>query len=133
MYFNKSLVPTTENMSKEVISNTETDKPQASQTKKDKYISNESNKGMALNKSISLDNPRSSERTETEDTVKTLNKTRSISSASLSDKNIKKQQQKEIKFRNDKLRSDTPSVSIMSLHGASITTVSPDKYPIPRK
>ena len=33
---------------------------------------------MALNKSSSLDNSRSSERTETEDTVKTLNRTRYI-------------------------------------------------------
>ena len=50
MSSNKPLVPTTENMIKEVISNTETDKPQASQTEKDKYISNESDKGIKLNK-----------------------------------------------------------------------------------
>ena len=74
---------------------------------------------MALNKSISLDNSRYSTRTETKDTVKTLNKTRLISSASLSDKDTKKQQPKEIKFRNEKLRSDTPSVSSMSVHAAS--------------
>ena len=43
----------------------ETDKPQAYQTKKYKYISNESNKGMALNKSSSLDSSSSYERTET--------------------------------------------------------------------
>ena len=64
-------------MVKEVIINTETDKPQTSQTKK-KSVSNESNKGMALNKSSSLDNSRYSTRTETEDTVKLINKTRSI-------------------------------------------------------
>ena len=46
MSSNKPLVPTTENMVKEVINNTETDKPQASQTKIDKSISNESNKDM---------------------------------------------------------------------------------------
>ena len=92
MSSNKPLVPTTENMLKEAISNMETDKPQASQTKKDKSISNESNKGMALNKSSSLDNSRASERTETEGKVKPLNKTRSISSASLSDKSAQKQQ-----------------------------------------
>ena len=63
----------------------ETDKPRSSQTKKYEYISNESNKGMALNKLSSLDNSRDSEITETEDTVKLLNKTRSISSTSLSD------------------------------------------------
>ena len=61
-------------MAKEVISNVETDKPQASQTKKDKYISNESNKCILLNKSSSLNDSRDSERTETEDTVKPLNK-----------------------------------------------------------
>ena len=88
---------------------------------------------MSLNKSISLDNSGDSERTETEDTIKPLNKTRYISSTSLSDKSTKKQQQNKIKFRNDRFRSDTPSVSIMSIHGSSITTVSPDKYPIPCK
>ena len=42
-----------------------TDKPQASQTNKDKSISNESNKVMALDKSRSLDKSRASQRTET--------------------------------------------------------------------
>ena len=50
MSSNKPLVPTTEKMVKEVINNTETNKPQASQTKKDKYIRNESNKVMELDK-----------------------------------------------------------------------------------
>ena len=63
----------------------QTDKPQASQSKKDKYISNESNKVMSLDKSRSLDKSSASQRTETEYMVKTLNKSRSISSASLSD------------------------------------------------
>ena len=49
---------------------------------------------MALNKLTSLDKSRSSSRTETEDTVKPQNKTRSISSASLDDKDTKEQQQK---------------------------------------
>ena len=71
--------------------------------------------------------------TETEDTVKPLNKTKSISSASLYDNDTKKQQSKEIKFRNYKLRSDTPSVSSMSVYGAIITTVWPDKDRIPCK
>ena len=52
-------------MIKEVISNMETDKPQASQTKNKKSIRNESNNGMPLNKSILLDKSRSSSRTET--------------------------------------------------------------------
>ena len=120
-------------MVKEVIINMEKDKPQASQTKSKKSIINESNKGMAWNKSSSLDKSRCSSITETEDTVKPLDKRRSISSASLDDKQTKKQQPKEIKFRNDKLRSDNPSVSSMSVNEASITTVSPDKDSIPRK
>ena len=62
---NNPLVPTTENMVKEVINNTETDIPQVSKTKKDKSISNESNKCMALDKSSSLDNSRASQRAET--------------------------------------------------------------------
>ena len=62
MSSNKPLVPTTEDIVKEVISNMETDKPQASQTKKNNYISNESNKVIALNKSISLHKSRSSSR-----------------------------------------------------------------------
>ena len=121
------MVPITEKRVKEVISYVETDKPQASQTIKDKSIIIESNKGMAFNKSISLDNSRDYERTETEYTVKPLDKTGSISSASLYNKNTKNQQPTEIKFRDDKLRSDTPIVSSMSIHGASITTVLPYK------
>ena len=111
----------------------ETEKPQASQTKINKSISNEWNKRTAFNKSSSLDNSRASERTETEDTLKIINKTKPISSASLFDKRTKKQQPKEIKLRNEKFRSDTPSVSSMSIHDASITTVLTDKKRIPRK
>ena len=110
----------------------ETYKPQAYQTKKDKSISNESNKVMALDKSSSLDKSRASQITETKYTVKPLKK-RYISSASLSDKSTKIQQPKEIKFRGNKFRSDTSSVSSMSIHGASITTLLSDKDRIPRK
>ena len=88
---------------------------------------------MALNKSSLLDSSMSSTGTETGDTVKPINKTRSISSASLSYKGTKKEQPKEIKFKNDILRSDTTSVSSMYIHGASIKTVSTDKDRIPRK
>ena len=77
-------------MAKEVISNMEPDKPQASQNKNKKSMTNESNKGMAFNKSSSLDKSRSYSITETEDTVNQLNKTRSISSDSFSDKDTKK-------------------------------------------
>ena len=79
-----------------------------------------------------MDESRAYQRTETEDKVKQLKK-RYISSASLSNKSTKIQQPIEIKFMDDKFRSDTPIVSSMSIHGASITTVSPDKYRIPRK
>ena len=73
MSSNNPLVPTTEEAVKEVIGNLKTDKPQASKNKKDKYISNESNKSISLDKSSSLDKSRVSQRTETEDTVKTIN------------------------------------------------------------
>ena len=75
----------------------ETDKPHASQSKKDKSISNESNKGMSLDKSGSLDKSRASQITEIGDTVNTLNKSRSISSVSLSDKIINIEKPKERK------------------------------------
>ena len=39
-------------MAKEVICNMDTDKPQASQTKKYKSISNEANRGTALNNQV---------------------------------------------------------------------------------
>ena len=55
MSSNNPLVPTTEETVKEVMGNLKTYKPQASQTKNKKPIRNESNKDMALNKSISLD------------------------------------------------------------------------------
>ena len=69
MSSNKPLVPTTEDMVKNIIINMEKEKPQACQTKNIKSISNESNKGMVLDKSIPLDKSRSSSRTETEETV----------------------------------------------------------------
>ena len=63
---------------KQIDAINETDKPQSSQIKKDKSVSNEPNKGMSLYKSSSLDKSRASQITETEDTVKTLNKPGSI-------------------------------------------------------
>ena len=55
-----------------------TDKPQASKIKKDKYISNKSDNGKSLDKSLYT------KRTETEYKVKSVNKSRYILSASLS-------------------------------------------------
>ena len=52
----------------------ETENLQASQSKKYKSIINEPNKGISLEKSISLDKSRASKITEIEDTVKTINK-----------------------------------------------------------
>ena len=63
----------------------ESDKPQASQIKKDKSISNESNKGVSWDKSSSLGKSRDSQITEIEDTVLKINKLRSIPSESLYD------------------------------------------------
>ena len=146
MSSNKPLVPTTENMVKEGINDmetksillqksitrhkeknkvdtvNETDKPQASKRERDKSIDNESKKVMVLDKSRSLDKLRSSQRTETEDTVKKLNKSRPISLASLSDKSIKIEKPKEIN-----VISYSPIVSSISGHRASIMTVLPDK------
>ena len=87
----------------------------------DKSIGNESNKGMSLVKSRSLDKSRASQRTETENTVNPLKK-RYISSASLYNKNINVEQPREIN-----VRSDSPSISSMSRPGASIKTVLQDK------
>ena len=61
-----------------------TQKPQASKRKKDKYTSNKPDKGKSLDKS------RSTQRTETEDILKAVNKSRSISSASVFEKTTKK-------------------------------------------
>ena len=53
-----------------------------------------------------MDKPRAFQRTETEDKVKTMNKSRSISSASSSNKSTNIEQPKEIN-----VRSDSPSIS----------------------
>ena len=81
-----------------------------------------------MDKSRSLYKSRSTKRTETEDTVKTLNKSRSISSASFSDKSTRIEKPKELD-----IRKDNPSLSGMSGHGASVSSESPDKQCIPRK
>ena len=65
--------------------------------------------------------------TETENKVKTINKSRSILSASLSDKSIIIKQPKEIN-----VRSDSPGRLSMSKPGSSVITVLPDKQRIPR-
>ena len=71
-----------------------TDKPQASKSKKDKSIRNESNKSISLDKSRSLKKSRASQITEAEYTVKTRNKSRSISSVSFYDKSTNIEQPK---------------------------------------
>ena len=58
-----------------------TDKPKVSKSKKDKSIRNKSDKSRSLHKSRSLYKSRSTQGTETEYTVKKLNKSRSISSS----------------------------------------------------
>ena len=70
---------------------------------------------------------RSTQGTETEDIVKTLNKSRSISSASFSDKSTLKKP-KEID-----IRKENSSLSGMSGHVASVLCESPDKQRITRK
>ena len=80
-----------------------------------------------------MDKSGSSSITETEDTVKPKNKNISISSASLYDKDTKQQQPKEIMIINNKLISENRSVPSMSVHVASIMTISPDRDHISRK
>ena len=60
MSSNNPLIPTTEDTVKDVIGNLKTDKQEASKTKNEKPISNDSDKYMALNKLTSLDKSRSS-------------------------------------------------------------------------
>ena len=74
---------------------------------------------------MSLDKSRSTKITETEDTVKTLNKSRYISSASFYDKITIKQNPKEID-----ISKDNPSLSSIFGHGASVSSESPDKQRI---
>ena len=75
-----------------------------------------------------MDKSRSTQRTETKDTVKSVNKSRSISSSTLSDKSNKIEKPKEIY-----IRKDNPSHYGMSGHGEIISSVTPDKQRIPRK
>ena len=67
MWWRKSSLITREN---KIYAINKIEKPQASQSKKDKYISNESKNGMPLDKSRSLDKSRDYKITETEDTEK---------------------------------------------------------------
>ena len=88
---------------------------------------------MEFNKLSSLYVLRSSSRTEIEDKVRPQNKIRSISSSSLNDKDTKEKQSKEIMIINNKLISNNRNFSSMSVHGGSITTISPDRHCIPQK
>ena len=133
MSSNNPLIPTIKDTVKDVISNFKTDQQEASQTENENPISNDSEKYMALNKFTSLDKSGSSFRTETIDTLKPQTKTRSISSASLYDKDTKEQQPKVIMIRNKTIISDNQSVSSMSVHGGSTSTISPDGDYISRK
>ena len=94
MHSNIPLIQPKKDTVKDVIGNLKTDQQKASHTKFEKPISKDKEKEMALNKLTSLDKSGSSSRTETEDTLTPDTKTRSITSASLDDKNIKEQQPK---------------------------------------
>ena len=65
-----------------------------------------------------MDKSRSTQRTETEDTVKLVNKSRSISSTSLSEKSTKIKNPKEIDISKYNL-----SLSGISGHGESLSSV----------
>ena len=86
-----------------------------------------------MNKLTSLDKSSSSSKTEIEDTVTLNTKKRSISSVSSYDKRIKEQQPTVITIRKNRLISDNCSLSSMSVHEESTTTVSPDGERIPSK
>ena len=75
-----------------------------------------------------MDKSTYTKRNETEDAVKTLNKSRSISSASFSDKSTKIEKPKEVD-----IRKDNPSLSSISGHGASVSSEPPYKQRIPCK
>ena len=72
-----------------------------------------------------MDKSRSTKRTEAEDTLKTLNKSRSISSASFSDKSTKIEKPKEID-----IRKENSSISGMSGHGSIVSSKLSDKQRI---
>ena len=75
-----------------------------------------------------MDKSSSTQRTETEDAVKLVNKSRSVSSASLSDKSTKMEKPKEID-----IRKDNSSLSGMSGYGESLSSATLDQQRIPRK
>ena len=70
MSSNIPLIQTKEDQIKDAISNLKTEKPKASDPYFENPISKDIVKYMALNKLTSLDKSRSSQKTETEDTVK---------------------------------------------------------------
>ena len=76
MSSNIPLIQPIQDTVKDVIGNLKTDQQEASKTKNEKPISNDSDKHMALNKLTSLDKSGSSSITETEDTVIPQTKTR---------------------------------------------------------
>ena len=71
---------------------------------------------------------RFTQRTETEDTVKKVNKSRSILSIILSEKNTKIEKPKEID-----ISKDNSGIFGMSGHGDILSSVTPDQKHIPRK
>ena len=72
------MIPATKDTFKDVFGNLKKYKQEASLSENENPISNEWEKYTALNKWTSLDKSLSSSMTETEDTVKPQNKTRSI-------------------------------------------------------
>ena len=125
MSSNNPFIQPKEDKVKYVIGDLKTDQQKASHIEFEMPISKDTEKYMALNKLTLLDKSRSSSGTETEYTVTPNTKKRWISSASSDDKNIKEQQSTEIRFRK-KIISYNQSVSIMSVHGGSKTTISPE-------
>ena len=70
----------------------------------------------------------STQRTDTENTVKTVNKSRSVSGTILSNKSTRIENPSEIEIHKDNL-----SIYAVSGHGESLSSLTPDQQRITRK
>ena len=75
-----------------------------------------------------MDKSRSTQITDPKNTVNIINKSRSISRTSLSNKSTKIEKPSEIDIWNDDL-----SIYVLSVHGESLSSVTPDQQQIPCK
>ena len=114
MSSNIPLINPIEDKIQDDIVNLKTEKKASNSCSKN-TLSEDREKDMALNKLPSFDKSRSSQKTETENTLKLDTKNISISSASSDDKNMEKQEPKLITIKTNKLALDDQSFSIVSI------------------